>query len=108
MFGSDDHLGFGEDELDRSRDTRQRNDAFARAVNGVRVTHLALAVTVVPGLLAVLVQTTRSDASNRWTTFWCVAAVLVTIALIVEVSVVRKQLRRAHHLPGTFIGDERA
>jgi len=95
MFGSKDHLGFTEDDLDRSLDVTRRRALLGQADLATRYFRIAVAISVVPMVLAVLVQTLRSDLANRWTTFWIVLAILLAIVAALELFIVRKQRRAA-------------
>jgi len=108
MFGSNDELGFGVDDLDMSPEARRRRSEFWKLSQGVRLFNLVMAF-ILPLLIGVVfVWTLRSELSNRWTTFWAVASILLATALAIEVFLVNKQIRVARSSDSVFTGDERA
>lgn len=103
MFEPDDDV-----DLDPSRETRVSNDKLQAVRSGVAAINLAMAAVLVPAFAVVLLTAVRSDAPERWTTFWISTAVLLGIALVVEMVFVARLLRSTRDAPGVFTGDERA
>lgn len=110
MFGPKDRLGFTEDDLDidPSRETRLRNDKLRTVRNGKLAINTAVAVILVPAFVVLLVTAIRSNDPARWTNLWIGTAILLAIALVVEVFFATRLLRSVGDAPGVFTGDERA
>lgn len=103
MFDPDD-----DEDLDPGHETRVSNDKLQAVRNGVVAINLAMAAVLVPASAVVLLTAVRSNAPERWTTFWISTAVLLGIALVLEIFFVARLLRSARGAPGVFTGDERA
>ncbi len=94
MFVSKNRLGFEEDDLDLSPDAQRRRATLENVGRSVRNFRLAIAIVLVPCFLAVLIQTIRDDQPNRWVTFGVTTAILLFIAVGLELTIVRPQKKQ--------------
>jgi len=95
MFGSPDHLGYTEDDLDLSPQANRRRAVLEQSDKAAFYFRMAMVITITPMILALLVQALRSDLPNRWSAFWIVVAILAAIVAALEIFIVRKQRRAA-------------
>lgn len=95
MFGPKPRLGFSADDLDLSPEAHRRRTVMSLARRSAFYFRLAMAICLVPMLVAVFVQALLSDRSNRWMTFWIMVVILGSIAAALELFIVRKQMRQA-------------
>lgn len=112
MFGSRDQLGFTADELDTSaaNDRRRRinSDELTTVRNGMLIINISMMVILVPVFAAILLSALRSEDPERWAHFWILTAVLLIVALTIEVVVLMRLLGSHSDSEGVFTGDERA